>query len=361
MSQPIQEVGTALAVAGKPARWLTKAEADEAVLRGELTNPYAHGAWDEELQRFMRLGEKVGVDVMRRESQPEALVASYDERRTMLLRFVATKLVEAEYDPKKGTPLEGKLHHYYVVPGSSRKALTKTGGELLADLFRFRRAESTVTSSVETPEYCSARVKCRLVDQWGRECGSHEAAASTAEPGFQSPGARRKYGAKGKWDRDRDGRNDWTEASPPDYRAALNDVVARAGKRAFVGAVIVAAAADEIFEVAGAVDGTEAGPARDEDDRRVERPANARTAPAPAEKGTKPLTVSGRPLTILTTAELEKVYRSLQTMNPEEQQKWAKHMAAIALELEDRRSFAVPPKALHEAEAETLDLPLGAA
>lgn len=352
-----QEIGTALAVAGTPARWLTKAEADEAVVRGELARPSLHAVWDEETQQWMRLGEKVGVDVMRRETQPEALVAGYDERRTMLLRFVATKLVEAEYDGKRGTPIEGKLHHYYVVPGSKRKALTKTGGELLADLFRFRRAESRVTSSVETADYCSARVLCRLVDHWGRECGSHEAAASTAEPGFASPGARRKYGAQGKWEKG-GGRSDWVESAPPDYRAALNDVVARAGKRAFVGAVIVAAAADEIFEVAAALEGDAP---RDEDDRRVRTQPlpNARTTQAPAEKAEKALTIGGRPLSILTTAELEKVYGNLRTMSPEEQRKWERHVNALELELEDRRSFAVPPKAVREAGEDLLDLPLG--
>ena len=265
MSAP--EIGTL------PARRLTREQAEEAVLRGETQKPDLHDVWNEELQRWLPLGRQVALEP--READPAHQLQQYDSRRTALLRFVAGKLVESEYT-KRGMPIEGRLHDFYKVPGSSRRALTKLGAEKLSDLLGLRVAAKHVTASVETSEYCSARVRVDLVDRFGRSAGSHEAAASTAEAGFRSAGARRKYGAPGKWEKGPDG-DTWVETGPPDFRAALNDVVARAGKRAFVGAVIVAAAADEIFEVASE------GEDRGEEGRRVRRSSPREEKPPAAE------------------------------------------------------------------------------
>ena len=335
------------AVVGRTPRHLSKEQAELAVERGEMSKPDLHAVWDEESQSWLPLGEKMVLDRHRREGTPEALLEAYDARRQMVLRFVAEKLIEAEY--AKGYPIEGKLHHYYVVPGSTRKALTKTGGEMLADLFRFRRGESVVTSSIETPEYCSARVRCILLDQWGRQAGAHEAAASTAEAGFQAAGARRKYGAKGEWTPGERGRKEWDETSAPDYRAALNDVVARAGKRAFVGAVIVACAADEVFDLAASLGG-EGQEQKDEDDGAVRRSARA---PAPPARGARPLTINGKPLSMHDTATLEAAYRKLTAAA---EPKHARHLEALETELEQRRSLEVLPAALKEDDG---DLRLG--
>ncbi|KKK94964.1 hypothetical protein LCGC14_2677540, partial [marine sediment metagenome] len=73
--------------------------------------------------------------------------------------------------------------------------------------------------------------------------GSAISSCSTAESGFQSVGAKRKYG--GHYQQEH---GDWIEKKAPDFRAALNDVTARARKRALVQAVIVATCTDEIFE-----------------------------------------------------------------------------------------------------------------
>jgi hypothetical protein len=157
---------------------------------------------------------------------------------------VAQYLEEAEYDAK-GYLVAGKLHDYYRVPGTTTRALTKRGGEKAAKLHRWAKGETVLVAHDETPAYTSATVRVTLLDQFRRPCGSAVSSCTTAEAGFRSPNARRKYGAVYR------GRGDQAEeVQPPDYRAALNDVVARAGKRAFVQAVIYAAALDEIFTVA---------------------------------------------------------------------------------------------------------------
>lgn len=233
-------------------------------MAGELEKPDPHWCWNEDQQRFLPLGQQVAIDRVELEAQPEWRLQQYARTRLALQRFVADQLHEAKYD-RAGAPLEGQLQDFYRVPGSKKKALTKLGAEKLASLLRLRRGQSRVTQSVATADYCDARVNCELLDSFGHPAGAHEAAASTAELGFQSAGARRKYGARGEWMEDQgSGHRQWREQAPPDYRAALNDVVARAGKRAFVGAVIVAAAADEIFEIGadlvdGARDETHAG------------------------------------------------------------------------------------------------------
>jgi hypothetical protein len=176
-----------------------------------------------------------------------------ERHRTILGRFLRDVLEEAAYDDE-GRPLPGQLHDYYRVPEAPTKALTKLGAEKLAALFRYARGEMKTVSTVETPAYVSARVQMVLVDVYRRVVGSGEGACSTAETSFRSPRARRRYGAVIA--------NDGTVARPADYRAALHDVVARAGKRAFVQAVLYATATDELFTVADCAGGSDALPAR---------------------------------------------------------------------------------------------------
>jgi hypothetical protein len=312
---------------------LTKAQAGE---------PPAHGqVFDEEEQRWMPRGEKFAVDHYRHEQQPEVMLAQHDERRTMVLKFVAKKMQEAEYD-EKGYLVEGRLHHFYVVPGSRRKALTKTGAEMLADLFRLRRAGSKVTHSVETAEYVSARVECTLVDSYGQPAGAHEAACSSAEAAFRAPFARKKYGAAGDWKGPK-GRREWVESGPPDYRAALNDIVSKAGKRSYVGAVIVATATDEIFEIAAAGEDERGGQEGKQGERGQEaEPKKAEPEPVPAAPT---LTFQGKPLSACTTAELENASKALAKM-PDH--RWDRHRDAITAELEQRRVDGQFPTSLDE-------------
>src|SRR6266702_3861393 len=167
----------------------------------------------------------------------EQQLAAWERNRKTLVRFVQSYLEEASYDAK-GHPVPGQVRDYYKVPGAQTKALTKRGGEKLAQLFRFGKASTSIVAHTETKEYVSATVEVTLTDQYRRPVGSAVSSCSTAEGGFTSDRAKKKY-------------ND-------DYRAALNDVVARAAKRAFVQAVIVAAAADELF-TGTAVDEGDAG------------------------------------------------------------------------------------------------------
>jgi hypothetical protein len=176
-----------------------------------------------------------------------------ERHRAILERFLRDHLEEAVYDPQ-GRPLPGQLHDYYRVPGAPTKALTKLGAEKLAALFRYARGETKTVSTVETPEYVSATVRVVLVDVYRRVVGSGEGACSTAEAGFRSAKALRRYGAVIA--------DDGTVERPADYRAALHDVIARAGKRAFVQAVLYATATDELFTVADqAADAGDALPA----------------------------------------------------------------------------------------------------
>ncbi len=161
--------------------------------------------------------------------------------RAAVLRFVRDILEEAAYD-EEGKPLPGQLRDYYRVPGTPRKALTKRGAETLAALFRYARGETKTVATVETPEYVSAQAHVVLIDVYRRVVGSGEAACSTAEAGFRSLAAQRHYGAVIG--------DDGRVERPADYRAALHDVIARAGKRAFVQAVLFATATDELFTVA---------------------------------------------------------------------------------------------------------------
>jgi len=200
--------------------------------------------WDEELQRPIPRGEAIERANL---SQPLDLAENlvrYAERRKQVLRFVADQLVEAEYNAK-GYPVAGKLGDYYQLPNYDKKQLTKLGAEKVGSFFRFFAGPLTVVSQTKERDYCDATVSIVLLDQYGRTVGSAVSSCSTAEAGFQGLGAKRKYGG---YYVKQDGR--WTQKVPPDFRAALNDVTARARKRAFVQAVIVATCTDEIFEAA---------------------------------------------------------------------------------------------------------------
>ena len=200
-----------------------------SVDRGLL--PKGH-AWDEDLQQAVPIGMAVIAEQLERPLDLQQNLDTFKTNRATLLRFVGHYLREAEYDEKK-LPVPGKMGDYYVVPGAKTKALTKLGGENLGQLYRYAKGDTEIVSVTESKEYVSAQVKVILIDQYRRPVGSAVAACSTAESGFRSERAQKKYGG--------------------DYRAALNDVIARAGKRAFVQAMIVATGSDEVFTNAEAV------------------------------------------------------------------------------------------------------------
>lgn len=192
---------------------------------------------------------EVGTSIIRDGlDKPLDLAANLDrfqKNRAVVLKFCRQLLVEAEYDDK-GYLIPGKLNDFYLVPGAKTKALTKRGGETLAQLFRYFRGPTAVVSETETKEYVSATVNVTLVDHYGRTVGNATASCTTAEKGFSSPNAQKKYGAVVIWKRGEDPEI----KTPGDFRAAKNDVVARASKRAFVQAVIYTTATDEVFHVA---------------------------------------------------------------------------------------------------------------
>jgi hypothetical protein len=200
-------------------------------------------------------GEDLMAAALERMPDVEAQLVAWKRNRDAVIRFTRDYLTESEYDTK-GYPVPGKVGDYYKVPGAPTKALTKRGGEKVAQLLRFAKGETKVVNMTETAEYVSATVEVTLTDQYRRPVGSAVSSCSTAEPGFRSPSARKKYGARSKKERD-----EWIETAPPDYRAAVNDIVARAGKRAFVQAVIVAGALDEIFTAAEDAEEAPAPPA----------------------------------------------------------------------------------------------------
>lgn len=206
-----------------------KAEVRERLTREQAAAqgliPAGHG-WNEEEQRAEAIGSMALAEQLERPMDLQRNLEAFQRNRQTLMKFVGGYLQESEYDGK-GYPVAGKLHDYYLVPGSQNKALTKLGAEKLAQLFRFGVGNTRLVASQETKEYASATVEVVLVDQYRREVGSAVSSCSSAESGLQR--AAKKYG------------------TPPDWRAALNDVVARARKRAIVQAVIVATSADEVF------------------------------------------------------------------------------------------------------------------
>lgn len=216
---------------------LTRAEAEEKYgkQRGMV--------WDEEEQAWIPLGQAVVQDQLARPMDLERELERFDKNRKILLQFIARYLEEAKYDDR-GYPIAGQLNDYYKVPGAAaeQKALTKRGGSKLAQLFRWARGTPELVQQDISKDGVSVTVKVPLWTHLSTPAGAGLSACSTAEAGFRTIGARKKYGARFN--------DQKKEIEPPDYRAALNDVVARAGKRAFVQAVIVSAAAEEIFSVA---------------------------------------------------------------------------------------------------------------
>ncbi len=219
----------------------TRLTAADAQAQGLV--PTGH-AWNEDTQAPEPRGMALERAQLERPLDLARHLDDWKRNRDVLVAFVRDYLEEASYD-QKGYPIAGQVRDFYKVPGSQTKALTKRGGEKVANLFRFHKATTEVRDKTETKEYVSATVEVTLTDQYRRPVGSAVSSCSTAEGGFASPRAKTKYSN--------------------DYRAALNDVVARAAKRAFVQAVIVAAAADEVFTAAEDVEGTgESAPARPE-------------------------------------------------------------------------------------------------
>ncbi len=222
---------------GKP-EVRTRLSRSEAQATGLV--PPGH-AWNEDTQAVEPLGVALERAQLARPLDLASHLEAWEENRKILVTFVQKYLEEASYD-QKGYPVPGQVRDFYKIPGAQTKALTKRGAEKLGNLFRYGKATTEIRDKTETKEYVSATVEVTLVDQYRRPVGSAVSSCSTAEGGFTSERAKKKYSG--------------------DYRAALNDVVARAAKRAFVQAVIVAAAADEVFTAAEDVEGTgESAPA----------------------------------------------------------------------------------------------------
>lgn len=207
-------------------------------------------ALDPETGAYVPRGEAIMLAAMAQEPDLAKQLERWERNRQIVVRFTQQYLTESEYD-RRGYPVPGKVGDYYKVPGAAVKALTKRGAEKVCQLLRFAKGETKTVSTTETAEYVSATVEVTLLDQYRRPVGSAVSACSSAEPGFRSEAARKKYG-------------EWVTREgevkrQADYRAALNDIIARAGKRAFVQAVIVAGALDEIFTAA---EDTEEAPVR---------------------------------------------------------------------------------------------------
>ena len=202
-------------------------------------------AWDEETQKPIPRGQAVELARLEKPLDLEQNLQQYAVMRKQVLKFIGEQLVESEYN-EKGYPVAGKLGDYYRLPNYDKKQLTKIGAEKIGSFFRFFAGPITLVNQSKDKDYCDATVSIVLLDHLGRTVGSAISSCSTAERGFQVVGAKRKYG--GFYEKGPDGR--WVEKEAPDFRAALNDVTARARKRALVQAVIVATCTDEIFEAA---------------------------------------------------------------------------------------------------------------
>lgn len=249
--------------------------------------------------------------MIERLAKPEDLTAAldaYDRNRKVLMKFISTHLQESAYEERDGLklPKAGEMNDYYLVPGSTTKALTKLGAEKLGQLFRFRRGDTQVTHQVATKELCEVRVRVTLVDQYQRPGGSFESACTTQERSFQSVKAKKKYA--------------------DDYRAALNDVIARASKRAFVQAVIYSTATDEIFQAAA---DPEEQRAEAEDPPPPPRPEGPRLPKGKFGQH------GGKLIAEVPTPDLEKIYVFCRgAKNPKS---WAPIADAVADELDSRR------------------------
>ncbi|HXH62919.1 MAG TPA: hypothetical protein VNG95_01980 [Gemmatimonadales bacterium] len=234
----------------RPDAWLTKEQAAEHDLV-----PLGH-AWDERQQRAVPRGELIRSDSLERPLDLEANLAAMDRNRKTLERFV-DQMEEAEYDAKR-VPIPGKMHDFYRMPDFDRKALTKQGGTRLAQLHGYRRGATRSVARECRQDFAMALVRVQLVDRWGFPVGSGEAACSTAEAGFHERTAM-KYGG--------------------DCRAAFNEVVATAGKRAFIQGLVYATATDDLFDVSGQVEKTAEAKGASEEAPTARFPAKIRAKP----------------------------------------------------------------------------------
>lgn len=153
----------------------------------------------------------------------------YTRRRQALLRFVHTQLTPAEMDDAGRLT---KINDYYTVPGSSQIALSKKGGELLGELYKYKTFKSEITESQFSAEYGYARADV-ILHRAGIVVGAASAACTSLEKTFQRSAKKYMVG----------------EPLKVDWRAARNDIEARAQKRAYVRAMIGACAASDIFAV----------------------------------------------------------------------------------------------------------------
>lgn len=281
---------------------LTREEAND---KGLIPN--GHG-WDEKHQRAVPIGSMVAHDTIERGVDLAQSLEAFVRNRDIVLRFIANQMDEAEYD-KKGYPVPGKLHDFYKLPNYDKKALTKQGSEKLA---QFARARRSATRSIErqcTKDFTMAVVQVELTDPFGQVMGSGESACTTAERGFSSDKVKAKYNG--------------------DYRAAMNDVLARAGKRAFVQAVIYATATDEIFDTAGDVEkAAEGSGITEEVEEGFRLPQSAKLAAD-----------SGRLVKSMSTEELTSLRDRMKAKltNPGA---WQSTLDAIDQELDSRRQTA---------------------
>jgi hypothetical protein len=218
--------------------------AEDAQLQGRIPPGMA---WDEDAQQVVPRGELIAAAALERPVDLQRNLEDWGRNRQTLVRFIEQKLEQAKYNAK-GYPLAGEMHDYYKLPNYDKKVLTKQGAEKLAQLFRFARATTETVHREIAKDCVTAVVRVVLVDHYRRPVGSGEAACSTAEKAFQGGNASKYNG---------------------DMRAALNDVISRAGKRAFVQAVVYAIAGDELFESQAPVAGD------DRDDEDVQREAAA--------------------------------------------------------------------------------------
>lgn len=217
-------------------------EVSKRLTKAEAGNKPGH-AWDEEHQEFIPLGMALEQERLAKPMDLQANLEAFTEARKVVLKFIGEQMREAEYD-EKGYPISGKLGDYYKVPGAGdKKALTKKGAENLAQFFRFFAGPLKVEQQTTTKEYVDATVSGTIVDHFGRIVGSAVSSCSSAETAYQTFGSKQKYGG---WYE----RSSKTWKRQPDYRAAMNDVMAKARKRWFVQGIIVATATDEIFELA---------------------------------------------------------------------------------------------------------------
>lgn len=291
----------------------------------ERDGPAPQGmVWDEPSQEYVQYAAAVLTSRLEEPLDLKRNLEAWKAAREVLKEFVRDYLEEAEYD-SKGYLIAGKTNDYYSFPGAPKdgpKALTKRGAEKLAQLYRHAKGGTKTVASTETKEYSSATVEVVLIDQYRREVGSGVASCTTAETGFQQIGAGKKYG--GWWD-NKDKK--WTRV--PDFRAALNDIMARATKRAYVQAVIYATGADEFFTV-GKEDEPAAAPAKGEDAEVV--PQAPPVARLPDRKFGQ---YAGKPITQVPSDDLAKIHQWMvkEAKNPKA---WEPLADAIALELDTR-------------------------